>query len=151
MRLDPKGRFYLRRALQDDISGVPGAPEPLSVLDFGSPIVRTAETIAVGMAFAKAMGCKPETTLLSFAFRWTKLKGRELSSWVQRDRFISRGRHAYQDEVVSFTDVPLETPLSALNEFVSEVVQPLFEVFDGLALSNNVIDELTRRVVERRL
>ncbi len=151
MRLDPKGRFYLRRALQDDVSGSQRAPKPLTVIDFGLPVLRTAEAIAVGLAFAKAMGCNPESTFLAFAFRWTRLRGRELSSWAQPGRDISPGRKAYQDEVLAFVTVPLETPLSALSEFVNQAVQPLFEVFDGFTLSKDVVEDFTRRMVERKL
>jgi hypothetical protein len=151
MRLDPKGRFYLRRALQDDISGSPQSPEPLKVLDFGLPVIRSAEAIAVGIAFAKAMGCEAEHTVLGFAFRWTRLRGRELGSWAQPGRHISPGRDAYQDEVVVFVNVPLDTPLSALGEYVNQVVQPLYEVFDGFALSKDVVEDLTRRLAERKL
>jgi hypothetical protein len=151
MRLDPRGKFYLRRALQDDISGTPRSPEPLKVLDFGLPVVRSAEAIAVGIAFAKAMGCEAENTVLGFAFRWTRLRGRTLGSWAQPGRYISPGRNAYQDEVVVFVNVPLDTPLSALGEYVSQVVQPLYEVFDGFALSKDVVEDLTRRLVERKL
>ena len=151
MRLDPKGRFYLQRALQDDVSGGPQAPTPMTVLDFGLPVIRTAEAIAVGIAFAKAMGCVAEETHLAFAFRWKKLRGRQLTSWVQPGRYISPGRSAYQDEVLAFVNVPLDTPLSALGHFVNQAVQPLFEVFDGFVLSNDVVEDLTRRLVERRL
>ncbi len=151
MRFDPKGRFYLRRALQDDISESPRSPAPLSVLDFGLPIFRCAEAIAVGIAFAKAMGCDPENTVLAFAFRWTRLRGRELGSWAQPERFILPGRRAYQDEVTVFVNVPLETPLSALSEYVNQVVQQLYEVFDGYSLGKDVVENLTRQLVERRL
>jgi hypothetical protein len=66
-RFELAGRFYLRRSLEDDVGGGT-RPEPLTQLDFGLPIIRVAETIAVGMAFAKAMGCDVETTTLSFLF-----------------------------------------------------------------------------------
>jgi hypothetical protein len=151
MRLDPRGRFYLRRALQDDISDRSQSPEPLKVLDFGLPVIRSAEAIAVGIAFAKAMGCDAENTVLSFAFRWTRLRGRELGSWAQPGRYVSPGRKAYQDEVVVFVNVPLDTPLSALSEYVNQVVQPLYEVFDGFTLSKDVVEDLTRRLVDRKL
>lgn len=151
MRLDPKGRFYLRRALQDDISGSSRAPEPLTVLDFGLPVIRTAEAIAVGIAFGKAMGCDQEKTQLSFAFKWTKLHRRKLVSWADRARYISPRGLAYQDEVLTFVNVPLETPLSALGDYVKRVVDPLFEIFDGFYLSNEVIEDLTQRTVQRKL
>ncbi|MBI4092469.1 MAG: ATP-binding protein [Candidatus Kerfeldbacteria bacterium] len=151
MRLDPNGRFYLRRALQDDFSGGDRAPKPFTALDFGLSVIRTAEAIAVGIAYAKAMGCDPENTVLAFAFRWTRLRGRELTSWVKPERHISGGRHAYQDEVLTCVNIPLDTPLSAIAEFVDQVLQPLFEVFDGFSLGKNVIEDLTRRLVERKL
>lgn len=151
MRLDPRGQFYLRRAFQDDISGSPRTPSPLTALDFGLPVIRTAEAIAVGIAFAKAMGCNPEETELAFALRWTKLRGRKLVSWADPGRYISPGRSAYQDEVYVQINVPLDTPLSAVGEFVNRAVQPLFEIFDGFVLSKQVVEDLTRRLIERRL
>jgi hypothetical protein len=141
----------LRRALQDDISHSSRSPTPLTALDFGLVTIRNGEAIAVGLAFAKAMGCNVDSTVLSFAFRWTRLKGRQLTSWANPARYISPSRDAYQDEVLSFIDIPLETPLSALGEYVHRATQPLFEIFDGFTLSKEVTDDLTRRLVERRL
>lgn len=149
MLFDPKGRFYLRRALEDDISQ--RSPALLKVLDFGLPIIRSAEAIAVGIAFAKGMGCDPENTALGFAFRWTRLQDRTLGSWADRGRSISPGRTAYQDEVEVFVNVPLNVPLSALSEYVMQAVQPLFEVFDGFSISKEVVEDLTNRLIERRL
>ena len=151
MRLSPEGRFYLRRALQDDIQSS-RKPEPMTSLDFTRPICGTAEAIAVGIAFAKAMGCDPEKTQLAFGFRWTTLKKRHLV-------FRADPRHslpllpkgpAYQNEFITCVEVSLQTPLSALGEIVNQVVQPLFEIFDGFVLSKNVVEELTRGVLETR-
>jgi len=119
--------------------------------DFWSTVIRCAEAIAVGIAFAKAMQCDPEATNLAFAFRWTKLQGRELASWAQPGRYISPGRQAYQDDFTALVNVPLETPLSALSEYVAQVVVPLYEVFDGFTLSKEIIEDLTRRLIERKL
>ena len=151
MRFDPEGRFYLQRALEDDITISSNSPESLSMLDFGLAIIRCAEAIAVGIAFAKAMGCEPEASNLAFAFRWTRLQGRELGSWAQPGRYISPGRHAYQDDITVFVNVPLETPLSALSEYVAQAVLPLYEAFDGFTLSKDIIEDLTRRLIERKL
>jgi hypothetical protein len=151
MRLDPNGKFYLRRALEDDISGSQKLPEPMKVLDFGLPIIRCAEAIAVGIAFAKAMGCDSENTHLAYAFKWSNLRDRKLVSWANPGRYISPGRSAYQDEVLSFINLPLETPLSAIGDYVNKIVQPLFEIFDGFALSIDVIEDLTQRLIQRKL
>ena len=148
MKLDPKGHFYLRRPFQDDSNQSP-SPKPMTYLDFALPILRTAESIAVGLAFAKAMDCDPEKTQLAFGFRWTKLKERQLVAWTT-PRFIPPGFFAYQNEVIAFIEVPLETPLSALGEFVNQAVKPLFEVFNGFELSKDVVEDLTRKTIERR-
>ena len=151
MRLDPSGKFYLRRALADDMEKRQPPIEPFTLLDFGLVILRTAEAIAVGLAFAKAMGLSQEGTTLAYAFRWTGLKGRLLASWASPERDISNYVPAYEDMALSIVEVPLDTPFSALSPFVSKAVGPLFEMFDGLVLSDGVIEDLTRRLVERRL
>lgn len=151
MRMDPQGKFYLRRALQDDISGSRAAPTPMTQLDFGLAIIRPTEAIAVGLAFARVMGCDPESTTLSFAFRWKGLRNRRLSSWASPTRDIAGYKNDHQDEVTSWVDVPLEAPLSALSEYVAQVVQPLFRAFEGFEIGTGVIEDLSRRVIERKL
>jgi hypothetical protein len=151
MRLDPRGRFYLLRPLQDDISASGRAPKPLAELDFGLPIIRTAEAIAVGLAFAKDMGCVPDNCVLAFAFRWKGLRGRQLTAWAQSGRYISPGRRAYQDEVTVPVNVPFDVSMGALGEFVNQVVQPLYAVFDGFTLSKDIVEDMTNRLIQRKL
>jgi hypothetical protein len=150
MRFNPEGRFYLLRALEDDLPNGRNSPELLTVLDSSLPIIRSAEAIAVGIAFAKAMGCDPENTTLGFAFRWTHLQGRKLGSWATPGSYISGGI-AHQDDVEVFVNVPLNVPLSALSEYVMQAIQPLFEVFDGFSISKEKVEYLTKRLIERRL
>lgn len=151
MCFDPEGKFYLCRSLVDDIFNAPNVPKAFTALDFGLQILRTAEAIAVGIAFAKAMKCDSSNTILSFAFRWKRLKGRHLSAWAQPGQFMYPGRQAHQDEVVTTVDVPLGVPLSSLSDYVSLAVQPLFIAFDGYSISHEIIEDFTRRLIERRL
>jgi hypothetical protein len=100
---DPNGRFYLLGNLQDDGGGrVPG-----SVLDPIIAILRVAETIAVGLAFARALGWEPEDTTLAFAFRWSKLTGRKLEPWANPGVYISAYERTATDTVTSYVEVPL--------------------------------------------
>lgn len=85
------------------------------------------------------------------AFKWTRLQGRELVSWANPERHIWPGQTAYQNEVISCVQVPLETPLSALSEFVYQATEPLFQVFDGFSLNKKIIEDLTKKVIERKL
>jgi hypothetical protein len=153
MRLDPKGKFYLRRILEDDAQRENG-PAPMTVLDGGLVMYRVAEAIAVGIAFAKAMGCDVEKTELSFAFRWSHLHGRILRRWARSltdNYFWDPYGSAHQNEVMSFINVSLETPLSALSQHISSAIQPLFEAFDGYSVDDEFVENLTRKLIERRM
>lgn len=152
MRLDPKGQFYHYRALLDDVSKINSAPKPFTELDISLAVADTAEAIAVGIAFARSMLCNWKKTSLSFAFRWSRLKGRNLGQWALRGRYYTHHNcTASQDEFTAYVDVPLDTPLSALSEYVNQVTKPLFEVFDGFVLNKDVVDDLVQQLIERKL
>ncbi len=146
MRLGSHGQFYLRRVFYEDMRG--RHLKPMKYLDCTLPIRETAEAIAVGIAFAKAMGCDPEKTQLAFGFRWTKLTGRKLVSLVEPAPYIPPEEPAYRDDIFVPVKVPLETPLSALGEYVNQAVKPLFEIFNGFELSQDVMEDLTRKTIK---
>jgi hypothetical protein len=148
---DPRGTFYVRRALQDDLADSERAPEPNTQLDFGLQILRCTEAIAVALAFAKGMGCDPETTTLQFGFRWTGLKGRQLSDWAQSSRRLHEQPVAQQDMVKTTQSVPLSTPQSAIGSVLVPVLEPLFRAFGGFVLSRKIIEEMATELVERRI
>ncbi|MGY3395981.1 hypothetical protein ACVWW6_008572 [Bradyrhizobium sp. USDA 3311] len=148
-RLDPAGRFFLRRLLQDD--GVPSKVAPLAALDPALMILRVAEVIGVALAFAKAMGWEPEEATLGFAFRWDKLKGRQLSSWSHPWDMILDGGEAHVDSVDGYVEVPLDTPLSAVAKYVGDATRKLFASFSGAIIPDHVVEDLTKRLFERRL
>ena len=150
-RLSPQGKFYLYRVLEDDVTKEGRGPVPLTKLDFVFPVLHVAEVMAVGISFAKAMGCDTENTKLSFAFRWSGLTGRVLSTWAHPARGLLNSQSAYQDEVIVFQEIPLNTPLSALEGHVYQVTKPLFEVFGGFTFVQQVIENLTRDFFERKL
>jgi hypothetical protein len=150
VRLDPTGKFYLRRAFEDDLSLTKRSPTPLTALDFGLPILRVAETIAVGLAFAKAMGCRPEETLLSYLFTWHNLRGRTLTNWANPQRSLYGHQPADRDQAQAYIEVPLDMPLSRLGSITKEVIDPLFDAFDQ-DISQTVFDDLTTRLITRNL
>jgi hypothetical protein len=91
------------------------------------------------LSFACAMGCEPSKTALQFMFRWSKLKGRHLSAWVQPQKsFHSRGP-ATQGEFAAALTVPLDTPRSAIAPHVESVVRKLFALFGGMEFENRII------------
>lgn len=148
-RIEPIGRFYLRRAFEDDINASAHAPAPMTVLDVTLRPYRVAEAIVVGIEFAKAMGYPPEATNLTFAFRWTRLRGRELASWANPSRLVWPDHKAYEDDVLSIVNVPLETPTSAVFEYVYLAVEKLFGAFAGFQIDKSSVEQITRELLDR--
>jgi hypothetical protein len=149
-RISPLGRFYLRTGLQDDISGSKVQHTRLKTLDFGLVVLRVAEAIAVAIAFAKAMECDEESSVF-FAFRWTALKDRILSSWANPGRHLSYERKCFQNDVISYIEIPVNVPKSALYSYAHEINKSLFELFEGFQLSESVTEDLVTRLLERKL
>ena len=148
-RLDPKGEFFLHRLLQDD--GAPSRARPGQVLDPILMCLRVAEAMGVGIAFAKALGWPPEKTTLGFGFRWHKLKGRQLIAWANPYTSVNEGGVAHDDMIESCVQFSLDTPLSALAQFVDEATKRLFAAFDGASLPGREIEEFVRRLFTRKL
>jgi hypothetical protein len=148
-RASPDGSFYHARVIPDDMMQSSGGPAPGAVLDFGLVILRCAEAVLLGVDFAAAMNAVDDSSIL-YAFRWTKLKGRQLSAWAQRgQRWVPPGLMAYQDEVLSELAVPVGTPKAAIAQYVHAAVAPLFEVFQNtkfdLEVTTSLIDKLHAR------
>ncbi|BAY35658.1 response regulator receiver modulated translation initiation factor IF-2 (plasmid) [Nostoc carneum NIES-2107] len=150
MRLNPKGKFSLIRALEDDLANKDSIP-PMKFLDACLHTVRIAEAMAVSIEFAKAMGCSPTQTQLAFAFKWSSLRGRRLYSWAKPQFYSVSSDLAYQDEVISFINVPLETSNLELAQYVRQAINTLLRVFGGFELSIDIVKELTKKLIERKL
>lgn len=134
--------------MQDDLSD---KIRPKTALDPILVLIRVAEAIAVGLAFAKALGFKEDTTRLGFAFRWSKLSKRELISWANPIIPITGGHVAHDDEITMFTELSLYTPVSAIAPFVEQATQDLFALFNGYKMPTEAVEYWSRRLVERRL
>jgi hypothetical protein len=150
-RATGSGKFYHRRALEDDTaeSRLQGGPKPGTVLDFGLVVYRTAESIAVPLAFVQAMGGVTEETALAFSFRWSGLKGRKLSSWADPGRMLWSEPMAHQDEYSVTISVPIDTSKSAISAYTNQVVQPLFAIFDGFELEERIVGEMVDKMLSR--
>src|SRR5205085_2300276 len=115
-RIEPSGRFYAARTYEDDTSRtlLERGVKPGQVLDFALTITRAAEQIAIVRAFANAMGADPTMAILNFAFRWTGLKGRELTCWVEPLRSVLFRARAVDESKTSQISIALDTPDSAM-------------------------------------
>jgi hypothetical protein len=147
-RFDPNGRFYLHRNLQDDSTEkIP----PGTALDPILVMIRIAEAVAVGLAFAKGLDWKPEETTLGFAARWTKLRGRTLESWANQMAYISPRGEASDDTAIGYTELRLDTPTNAIAPAIKELVQPLFVLFGGFEMPQPAVEQWVQRLLERKL
>lgn len=152
-RMEPAGRFYHLRGLEDDLARATSsnAPEPYTTLDFLLATLRVAEMIAIGMSFALALGADAQTTSLPFGFRWRKLSGRVLACWVDPRRFFRAPAPAVQDEITTTVVVPLETPRTGIAPYVYDATEPLFSLFGGMQFDKSVIEGIVQELVQRRL
>jgi hypothetical protein len=147
MRFDPKGEFYLCSVLQDDTTDkVP----PGTALDVILVVIRVAEAIAVGLNIAKALGWEREGKL-GFAFRWTKLNGRELASWASPLSSITPGHMAIDSTAQTYVEVPGDTAVPAIAPFVDQATRDLFIAFRGYRLPYSAVEHWVQRLLERRL
>jgi hypothetical protein len=81
-RIEPAGRLYHLRMLEDDLRPSQDMPEPRTSLDYYLQIIRVAEFVAVAIRIIRALNFEAEPTELTTAFRWTHLKNRKL--WIIR-------------------------------------------------------------------
>lgn len=149
-RIDPQGQFYHIRALEDDLNNERGGPEPHTQLDFLLQVSRLTEIISIGLSFARSMECEESKTSLIFAFRWSELKGRHLTTWVEPRRSFYSREASHQDQIVTTAVVPLETPQSGIAPYVEIAVKELFALFGGMEFNTKVVEDIVTDVLSRR-
>lgn len=105
----------------------------------------------MGIASAKALSWVPDQTTLCFAFRRHDLNDRLLQTWANACTFHTVRGKSYENTVESCVQFSLDTPLSALGQYVDEATKRLFAVFDGATMPLATIDGLVKRLFERTL
>ena len=148
-RAEPQGKFYHRRAFEDDLTDSPNAPEALTGLDLVLTTKRVTEGVGVVRAFAEGMGCDLSNTSLEFAFRWSGLRDREATSWADIRRHMTRQHRAVQDSVTTTLSVPADSQDGDFPMIVHQAVGPLFTVFDGLEIADDVLTGVVEEVLVR--
>lgn len=147
MRMDPSGKFYLRRVLQDDLTD---KVTPMTVLDPSLMLYRVAEVIAVGLAFGKALGFDQEGTRLGFAFKWTGIANRHLVRWADTFRDSIAYDPSHEDTIATFTEVPLDTAPQAIAPFVDAATRQLFAAFGGHRIPLSHLEDRVTQLISRK-
>ena len=147
-RMYPDGRFYTLRALEDDM--ISDRVERFSRLDPILHLRRIAEAISVGLSFADAMGYELAETQVAFAFRWTRLSGRQLLPWANPDRLLRLAPTCVDDRAIETVFVPADTPRSALSQYVEKVGAGLMLRFGGYdEISSDGIERIVNETFSR--
>ncbi len=151
-RIEPIGKLYHLRVLEDDLRRAREQPEPRTSLDFYLQIIRVAEFVAVAIQIVRALGYESEKTELKISFRWTHLKNRRLTSWVNpRLDPIRTAGVCQQDEIITTARVPLGTADSALGSHVRTLLSPVFALFGGFNMEQRSFDRIIDEFFQRRV
>ena len=119
----------------------------MRALDFLLVIGRVTEAISVCLSYAKGLGC-PDSSFLNMAFRWTKLRGRELASWAEPLRTLFPSSEAVQDEITTRVIIPLNVGIAEVPQYTREATVELFEAF-GKEFAQSVYEEIAGKVTRR--
>ncbi len=151
-RIEPNGRFYLLRSLEDDTASTlqKNGVKPGTVLDFLLVLSRTTEAIGTIRAIALGLNVSRDEGAIDFAFRWSGLKGRQICCWVEPGRSLITHVRAEDESASGSCRVPLDIPDGLLWQAAKQVVQPVFDVF-GAGVGDQVIQDIVERTLTRRL
>ncbi|MFD1883780.1 helix-turn-helix domain-containing protein [Paracoccus pacificus] len=146
LRVEPSGRLFLRRVLQDDLN----TERPRgTVLDPLLLTHRVVEVIAAGTSILRGIGVDEETDAI-FAFEWSGLSGRQLNAWTDITAYF-RDQRAHDNSAVSIVRVPVSTSPWEVADFVAKAVDPLFALFEGFEMPKFNIEQMVSRVVKNSL
>ncbi len=150
MRLEPRGRFYLRRVLQDD--STPEKVPPGKVIDPLLMLYRVAEVIAVGLAIGKSLGFDQAKTKLGFSFRWEGLKGRQLRAWANPMTvgMLGSSSASRDDTITTYAEISLDTAPQAIAPAVDAATRKLFAAFGGYHLKLDRIEDRVSALLSRQ-
>jgi hypothetical protein len=58
---------------------------------------------------------------------------------------------AHDDQVTTYTELSLDTPITAIAPFVDQATRELFILFNGHTITAGVIEDRIKRLIERRI
>jgi hypothetical protein len=138
------GLFFFRRAFQDDM-GPPDEARATKTLEIYLQAFQMAEALAIGRAFARALGSSPETTL-NFLFCWSGIRGRKIDLWAHTGAEFIGTQEARQE----FSKYEVTVAASANDEeLIAKAVQLLkilVRPFGDVRIPENYVSSYIRAV-----
>lgn len=144
-RVSPDGLFFLIRGYQED--GTERRP-PGTGFDITLPTWRIGEVLMHAAAMARGFG--DPSARVTFMAEWTGLANRELVSLGDSLRWIMPGRISRQERYETRLSVDADRISENLPEFVTQIVTPIYALFDFFELPANLITEELARLRDRR-
>lgn len=148
-RVEPPGSFYHIRVLWEDTIAIAKGNSPNSYFGMDIAIITVAEAISIAISFAKSMGFEGDKTSLKFAFRWSGLADRNLTSF-DFGRYITPGRVCADNEIVSHINIPLDLAPSSIPSLVPDIVGELFSSFNGISFPKTTIEEIASEQLKKK-
>lgn len=144
-RVEPNGRLYAIRALDEDISEDLAGTRQLAIT---LAIWRVGDALLEALAIGKAMAKEPESASLAVTIRWTGLAGRRLTNARSR-RYLVVGGQSQDDAAMSYLSIPLDIPDAALIARIAGALAPLYRRFDGFEISGSVVEQEMQELMSR--
>jgi len=145
---DPKGRFFLRRAFEDDMR-LPEDVRKTNTIEIYIQAWRIAEALAVGRAFSNALGASSETTL-SLAFRWSGIKNREIDLWAHPGAEFMLARASVQDISQCEVNIASSTNNEEIISRTIDALQKLVLPFGDVKIPRQFLSEKLRTGLFKR-
>lgn len=144
-RVSPDGMFFLIRGYQED--GTERRP-PGTGFDITLPTWRVGEILMHAAAMARGFG--DPAARVTFMGEWTGLGDRELISMGDSRRWIMPGRRSRQERYETRLAMGADRIGENLPEFVTQIVTPLYALFDFFEMPASVVSEELARMRDRR-
>ncbi len=138
-RIEASGKFYYLEGLRDDLSG---QVTPGESLEFVIETRRVTECLATALTISRAFIGTDASNDLAVAVRWRGLSGRRIVSWAERGRHFVSAQTAHDDEVTTYTVLPVNTPLNAIAAHALKLIKPTFMLFGGWAFEDSVLESI---------
>jgi hypothetical protein len=142
-RASRDARLYLLRGYEEDSE--PGKRAPGTAFDFTIPIWRAGEALLHAERVARELG--DENSVIHFRANWRGLEGRTLRSLFARRLVEPRVSHT--DSVVSYAHATAAEIGADLPDIVRGLLVPLYESFEFLEVSPQVVEEELNEMRQR--
>jgi hypothetical protein len=148
--MDPRGRFYAWRSFDDDASAGQRGDVVGRHFDPLQATKQIIEVLATSLLFCRALGVADAHHKIHLAFKWHRLKGRDLWGYFSRGLILHGPNTASGDLTGPVTStLPADLALSALAPVAMEVAAPMLATFKGFELAPIYVDEALEQMLSR--